>query len=57
MDDPWPRMTRLERDIVLIVAGVVTASSAVGAALGWLGHQVFQHLHHEGRSEHFQGSR
>ena len=52
MDKPWPEMSMLERDIVRMTFAVLTAASLVGAAIGWVGHQLFQHLHHEGLSDH-----
>jgi hypothetical protein len=48
----WPRMSRIERDITIITAAVIGAASLLGAAVGWVGHQLFHHLHHEGRSDH-----
>lgn len=50
----WPHMTRLERDIVLTAAAVVGIASVIGGAIGWVGHQLFQHLHHETPSDHFR---
>jgi hypothetical protein len=54
--DGW-ETTRFERDVVRLTACVIGAASIVGAALGWVGHQVFTHLHHESRSDHFRGSK
>lgn len=54
MNDGWGQMTRFERDVVRMTALVVGAASLVGAALGWVGHQLVEHLHHEGRSDHFR---
>lgn len=48
----FPRMSRLERDLTIITGTVIAAASLIGAAIGWVGHQLFQHLHHEGRSDH-----
>lgn len=56
--DGWARHGRLERDLTLIAAGVIAVASTIGAAIGWLGHQLFEHLHHESPSDHFrEGSR
>ena len=52
--DAWPHMTRLERDIVLTFATVVGVASLIGGAIGWVGHQLFTHLHHESPSDHFR---
>ena len=53
MDLPegW-EMTRFERDVLRMTAAVIGAASLVGAAIGWVGHQLFEHLHHEGISDH-----
>lgn len=51
----WPRMTRLERDLTFIGAAVVGVASLIGGLIGWAGHQLFVHLHHEGRSDHRRG--
>lgn len=56
MDEGWD-MTRFEKDVVRLTAVVVGVASIVGAAIGWLGHQLLEHLHDEGRSEHFGGPR
>lgn len=48
----WGEMTRFERDVVRLTVAVLSVASLVGAAIGWVGHQVFVHLHHEGRSDH-----
>ena len=53
--DPWPNMTRLERDIARAGIVVVGIASLVGAALGWVGHQLVTHLHDPGISDHFRG--
>lgn len=45
-------MSRLERDLTLIGAAVIGVASLIGGAIGWVGHQLFEHLHHEGRSDH-----
>ena len=50
--DAWPRMSRLERDLTVIGATAVAVASFVGGLIGWAGHQLFVHLHHEGRSDH-----
>lgn len=55
--DGWGSFSRLERDIARAGIIVVTIASLIGAAIGWLGHQLLEHLHDEGRSEHFGGSR
>lgn len=48
----WPKMNRLERDLTVIAAGAVTVATAIGAAVGWVAHQLFEHLHTESRSDH-----
>ena len=55
MDLPegW-EMTQFEKEVVRLTAVVIGAASLVGAAIGWVGHQLFQHLHTEGRSDHFR---
>lgn len=54
--DVWPRMNHLERAIVRAVLMLIAVPAAlVGAAFGWVGHQLFQHLHTESRSDHFRG--
>jgi hypothetical protein len=50
----FPRMSRLERDITLVGAAVVSVAGLIGGLIGWVAHQLLVHLHHEGRSEHFQ---
>lgn len=50
--DDWPEMSRLKRDLTLIGAAVIGTASILGAAVGWVGHQLLVHLHHEGRSDH-----
>jgi hypothetical protein len=52
--DGWGDMTRLERDLTRIGIAVVTVASLIGAAVGWAGHQLFTHLHHETPSDHFR---
>lgn len=52
--DRW-ELTQFERDVVRLTALVVGAASVVGAAIGWVGHQLFEHLHDPGRSDHFRG--
>ena len=53
--ESWGEMSRFERDVVRLTIGVLTVASALGAIVGWVGHQVLVHLHHEGRSDHFGG--
>lgn len=48
----WEAMSTFEKDVVRLTFAVVTAASLVGAAIGWVGHQLFEHLHHEGLSDH-----
>lgn len=48
---PW-NMNRLERDLARLGALIVGGIAAVGATFGWVAHQLFHHLHHEGRSDH-----
>lgn len=50
--DEWPHMNRLERDIARAGIVVVSVASLVGAALGWVAHQLLEHLHDEGRSDY-----
>ena len=50
--DGWGEMTRFERDVFRLTACVIGAASLVGAAIGWVGHQLFEHLHTEGRSDY-----
>ena len=52
----WERMSMFERDVVRLTVCVLTAASLVGAAIGWVGHQLFEHLHHEGISDHTRRS-
>ena len=47
-------MTRFERDVVRLTAAMVGVVATVGALVGWVGHQVFVHLHHETPSDHFR---
>lgn len=47
-------MHRLERDLTLVAAAVVGTASLIGAAVGWVGHQLLVHLHHESPSDHFR---
>jgi hypothetical protein len=50
----WPHMSRLERDLTRIAAAIVGAATLAGATVGWVGHQLFEHLHNPGRSDHFK---
>lgn len=52
--DGWGSMSRLERDIARIGIGVVAVASLIGAALGWVAHQLVEHLHDPTPSEHFR---
>lgn len=52
--DGWPHMNRLERDLTLIGGVVLGVASMIGAVVGWVGYQLFEHLHHETPSEHFR---
>jgi hypothetical protein len=52
--DGWPQMNRLKRDLTFIGGAVIGAATLLGAAVGWVGYQLFEHLHHEGRSDHFR---
>ena len=54
--EPWPT-SRLERDIARAGIVVFTVASLVGAAIGWVGRQLLEHLHDPGRSDHFRGDR
>ena len=51
--DGWT-VNRLERDLTRIGITVLSVAVAVGAAVGWVGHQLFAHLHHESSSDHFR---
>lgn len=42
----------LKRDLAIIAAVVIGTATLIGAAIGWVGHQLFEHLHHEGLSDH-----
>ena len=55
--DTWPDMHGLKRDLTIVAAAVIGVAGLVGAAIGWVGHQLLEHLHHEGRSDHFGGGR
>lgn len=54
MNDGWARHSRFERDLTLIAAAVIGTASLIGGALGWVGHQLFAHLHHASSSDHFR---
>lgn len=45
-------MNRLNRDLAVIAAGVIAVATGIGAVVGWVGHQLFRHLHHESLSDH-----
>ena len=51
-DKAWGDMTMFERDVVRLTVCVLSVAALVGAAIGWVGHQLFEHLHHEGLSDH-----
>lgn len=51
MNDGW-ELNAFERDVVRLTAFVIGTASLIGAAVGWVGHQLFEHLHHEGISDH-----
>ena len=53
--DGWGDMTRLERDLTRIAIGVVAVASLLGAAVGWVAHQLVEHLHDEGLSDYPKG--
>lgn len=52
--DGWQQMNRLERDIARIGIAVVATASLIGAALGWVAHQLVEHLHDPTPSDHFR---
>jgi nitrate/TMAO reductase-like tetraheme cytochrome c subunit len=52
--DGWNDMSRLERDITRIAIGVVTVAGIVGGVLGWVAHQLVEHLHDPTPSDHFR---
>jgi hypothetical protein len=51
--DGWD-MPDLHRDLTRIAAVFLGAATLIGATIGWVGHQLFEHLHDEGRSDHFR---
>lgn len=53
----WEDMTRFERDVVRLTVGVLGVASLIGAAVGWVGHQLLVHLHDQGSSDHFRSRR
>ena len=53
--DGWDDFSEFDKAVYRLTAAVVGVSALVGAAIGWVGHQLFEHLHTESRSDHFQG--